>query len=647
MAEVASHIPITESDLLAFSKKAETNLKEVEWRPKRQTTSTPAGVPTFDVSMTGVEKPAEKMSLWKVASEFCAGEIILSEPIHHVLSVLKRAIQIGLHLESLYIKSSGVDVLEKQNSAKVLPDSQKVEFNAKQTTRSAVALYGFASYVVWELAGYRTDEVSNVSLETPSIVEFPLTSTVYTHKSALFYLGRGLSDEIINTDLAFVKYTLLYFREIISEIKLREGQFQFTAPFTERKYKLEGTEFIVDGFEEFGDRSVVSVEFNRVPFSDIVGNRVAKHNSMRSIARMLCYDKETKMNPMRELGGLAPIRLGRGVPGTGKSMTIAAIATELDDRAKWIGMPFLFHPLPDAIVSTYQGGSAERMMAWMHALRDPSKLIYAPIDDAENSFENRTRQGVSSGVREVIAVFLRNTEGAYAVNRGNTLIDICTNLPEQIDPAVMSRIVERYEISGAVSVNDFIDQDYSWWKRYAGMSADFVDMKDPTNYGYFDDQKPMTSISKDGERYTEAKNPDIREIVSLVLRNNDPRNQQFFGVLYQKVKEKFPDFSSRDLRNIQGSITGRMLDFDFPSEWLDEPTRFFLTSYENKKGALIELLKANMKGISFREIRFEEALRYLDNMASMENIDFERQVSRTIDAMRVQREATKRLGHQS
>jgi hypothetical protein len=611
---------------------------------KKQATPGSSSVPTFASSLSGVETSAETVSLWKVASSLCGGAVILSESAHHVLSVLKKALQIGFHLEALYVKSSGLDALEKQNTAKTLPSSQQAEFNAKQATRSAVALYSFASYVIWELSGHRTEEVSSVSLEKPTIVEFPLQSAVSARKSALFYLGRGLSGEFVNTDLAFVKYTLLYFQEIISEIKLREGQLQFTDPFTERKYKLEETEFIIDGFKEQSDKSVISVEFNRVSFTDIVGNRTAKHNSKRTIGRMLCYDMQTKMNPMRELGGLASIRLGHGVPGTGKSMTIAAIATEVSDRAKWIGMPFLFHPLPDAIVSTYQGGSAERMVSWMHVLRDPSKLIYAPIDDAENSFENRTRQGVSSGVREVIAVFLRNTEGAYAVNRGNTLIDICTNLPEQIDPAVMSRIVERYEIAGAVSVNDFIDQDYSWWKRYTTMSSNFVDMDNPQGYEYFSDQKPMSSITKSGERYTEPKNESIKEIVALVSRDHDLKNQQFFGELYKKVKEKFPAFSSRDVRNIQSSATSRILDFDFPAEWFDDPTLFFLTSYEEKKGALVELMKAGMKGMSFREIRMEEALRYLDTMAGIANIEFERQVSRTVESMRVQREALARLG---
>ena len=35
-----------------------------------------------------------------------------------------------------------------------------------------------------------------------------------------------------------------------------------------------------------------------------------------------------------------------------------------------------------------------------------NKIIFAPVDDAENNLEERTRKGVSAGVRELIGVFL-------------------------------------------------------------------------------------------------------------------------------------------------------------------------------------------------------------------------------------------------
>jgi hypothetical protein len=51
--------------------------------------------------------------------------------------------------------------------------------------------------------------------------------------------------------------------------------------------------------------------------------------------------------------------------------------------------------MPDTIVSTFQAALAERMMKWMSVTRDPTRIIYAPIDDAENNLEERTR-GVST-----------------------------------------------------------------------------------------------------------------------------------------------------------------------------------------------------------------------------------------------------------
>ena len=114
--------------------------------------------------------------------------------------------------------------------------------------------------------------------------------------------------------------------------------------------------------------------------------------------------------------------MGYGIPGTGKSMLIAAIATRLKKHCDELEIPFLFHPMPDTLISTFQGGSAEKMVKWMKPLQDPTKLIFAPIDDAENNLQERTAQGVSAGVKEVIGVFLRYTEGAYIVVGEMTLI---------------------------------------------------------------------------------------------------------------------------------------------------------------------------------------------------------------------------------
>ena len=77
-----------------------------------------------------------------------------------------------------------------------------------------------------------------------------------------------------------------------------------------------------------------------------------------------------------------------------------------------IGIPFIFNPLPNAIISTFQGGSGERINAWFRVFHNPKVIVYGPIDDAEQALQDRTMQGVSAGVREVVSGFLVGTEGS-------------------------------------------------------------------------------------------------------------------------------------------------------------------------------------------------------------------------------------------
>ena len=41
-------------------------------------------------------------------------------------------------------------------------------------------------------------------------------------------------------------------------------------------------------------------------------------------------------------------------PGTGKSMLIAAIATRLKEHSENLDIPFLFHPMPDTLISPFK-----------------------------------------------------------------------------------------------------------------------------------------------------------------------------------------------------------------------------------------------------------------------------------------------------
>ena len=550
-----------------------------------------------------------------------------------------------MHMSKLYTETSGLDRLIEQNRRGGLDGPQKAEFRDKYHTAAAVTAFTAAYYTVAELASYKVEELAAMQLEFQGVPELSLQNPVRATQCMVFYYAAYLGQSgIVQTDLDFVKMTQLYFRAVLDEIKLREASLKHTDLFTTRAYKLEGSDFHINGFEIDVSAEEASIEFNRVELDEIVGNRDAKHGARRLVERLLCYDLETQRNPFVELGGFATVRMGHGKPGTGKSLQIAATATMLHDRAAELGIPFLFWPMPDTVVSTFQGGSAERMVNWMRPLQDPTRIIYAPIDDGENNLEDRTRQGVSAGVREVIGVFLRYTEGAYAVNHGNAAIDIFTNLPDQLDKAVLSRIVARFGVDGAEKFEDFIDQDHLWWRRYAEIDDRFIDMKDPKGYTYLAAQAFAANLSAVLEDRGDGPTEDrIRRLYEETLEEHDPKQHAFFAELYRRVHQEFPFFTSRDVRNVQQAVNGRIMDFDLPEAWWQDSDLFFTRDYDTKRGMLVDQMRTNMRGLSFAEIRLQETVSYLDNMVRIANVTREQRIDERVEESLLQAEVARRL----
>jgi hypothetical protein len=269
-------------------------------------------------------------------------------------------------------------------------------------------------------------------------------------------------------------------------------------------------------------------------------------------------------------------------------------------------------------------------------------LIFAPIDDAENNLQERTTQGVSAGVKEVIGVFLRYTEGAYAVNYGNSSVGLFTNLPEMLDKAVISRIQGRFKIDGARTIPDFLDQDYIWWNKLDKILPDFVNMKNP-DYKWLSEQglaKNLGEILKHTEKPTEQRVLEIYEDTEKKFKNTE---HDFYAELYKSIQKTFPFFSSRDIRNIQKAVSMRLTDFDLPTDWLDKPEIFLKKDYDTKYVMLQDVMKQNMKGLNFSDIRRQEVVRYLDNMAIIADVDFKRKVDNRLKELNIRVEAEKQF----
>jgi hypothetical protein len=627
-----SLVGISEQQLKEQQRVADSLIAKAEWQPR---TVAPAPGELHRARLVSQVRTALSESLQDVLKKVRKDDSLLNETEHGVLYSVRRGIQIALAVAHEYRVLAGIDRIGDLSR---LSNEKKTELQEKSRTASAIVLWTVATYVQHQLAGVSDEDRHGEHIELPECVFDDPTQAL---RCMLFYLCTNLKHPTVQNDRAVVSTVSVFFEKVLDEVEVRKETFGYLERFAEITFGVEGTDFTITGLERH-EMGTSSVEFNRVEMHQIVGNADAKHFARRLVHRMLCYNFTEKKNVFVELGGFTPVWMGYGKPGTGKSMLIAAVATMFKDYCDQLGTSFLFHPLPDNLIDSYQGNSAKNMVAWMKPLQAIDKIIFAPIDDAENILEERTRQGVSEGVRAVIGVFLRYTEGAYAVNHGNATIGVFTNLPEQIDAAVRSRIQGRMVIDGAVTTEDFLDQSELWWRRFTGQDG-FVNLKDPDWYEYQGAQGELKSLADAKQTGSEPEHPTMKDIFERVVREYDPHSHEFFARWFCAVVERYPAFSSRDVRNIHSAVDLRIMDFDLPEEWFERPDAFQALPYDRQKEMVLELRNANMGSLSFGDILCQEMARYLDNYARIADAQFDREVEDRVRLLRVEKEVMRSM----
>ncbi|PTX60862.1 ATPase family protein associated with various cellular activities (AAA) [Kordia periserrulae] len=642
--------PIKKTELQILREEASSFIKSVQWEQGYKARNRDGSKEQEDILLylskakgsAGADAISISKTILNLKKRLLPDSVALPLALNETLFQLQEAIAIGLWIRDSYYDASGLSILHEKRAG--LSSAQRKEYESKQQTSTAFMVFSLAYYMVSKLKEKASEDNTVMHHKFAGIPEVSLLTPTKGISCQLFYYDKYMNHpNLINSEQDVIDFTVMYFEAYLDEIMQRKGALDHTDVITDRTYQLEDSDFSIAGWETVFTGNATSVEFNPIRFEQIVGNKDAKHFAKRLVERLMSYDLATKRNPFQELGGFMPVFMGYGIPGTGKSMLIAAIATMLKERCDHLDIPFLFHPMPDTVVSTFQGGSAEKMVQWMKPMQDPTRLIFAPIDDAENNLQERTAQGVSAGVKEVIGVFLRYTEGAYAVNHGNSSIGLFTNLPEQLDKAVISRIQGRFKIDGARTEADFLDQDYIWWSKIEKTLPGFVSMNDHKSYTYLSDQTLANSAGEILGNITEPSDEKIKRIFNNTLQNTTLNDHLFYANLYEAVQKEFPFFSSRDIRNIQSAISLRLTDFNLEDDWFENPELYFQKDYDTKLGMLKELMKANMKGLNFAEIRKQEVIRYLDNVATIADTDFSRKVDQQIMQIKIAAEARDRF----
>ncbi len=649
--KAASEIKITAEELSAYLGKATELLTNVSYQPTKELADARAartpGEANKGLSLSSVitAPKMKSMSILGTATALNRGDKLMDETINYTLNTVRTGLQLGLHVSSLFGKYSGLERLkEKQVSNLLVGDAEKAQWSAGMEAQAAVTLFVASYYVAWKLNGYKAEELSSVNVNFFGLPEpLMLRGQMQAVSGALFHWGSYL--ETSQTSLDFLKLTQLFFKAVYEDLKAQSPAFVPNATaFTDVSYRLEHTEFTINGFRAELSGSQSKVEFKPLRLEQVVGNHEAKRATLRLAQFAIAYDMERKLNPFMEFNAFPWIYLYKGQPGTGKTLLIRALITLVNEYCGTLGLPFLVHPLSNTVISTYQGGSAENLENWYSVLRNPGLIIVAPVDDAENVFQERSGDNVSAGTKETVATFLRNTEGATAINRGNVLMPWATNLPDKIDAAAMSRIMGRVDVPGAKTPEDFMDQLGMWGREANGWRAgrDIVDLTWPNDYTYLSSQgiTPPEETDSSADHAVALQNKQLSETLEQLRASNYTlREYKLYGEFFAVIHNLFPRFTSREVRNITTNVMMRLFGFDFDSSWLTSRDAFVAKSYDTKKEMILDAAVQNMGGLQVSEVFYQETVRYLNTMVDIIDGGRQRRIKEIAERIREDQDA--------
>ncbi len=175
-----------------------------------------------------------------------------------------------------------------------------------------------------------------------------------------------------------------------------------------------------------GSSDFATTSVNKVSLDDIIG-----HDEVRKKCRLIL---KYLQDPKR-FGEWAPKAvLFYGHPGTGKTMTARAVASEANAR-------MLFVKAPD-LIGLYVGEGGQRISALFEEARKTAPCIVF-IDEIDAIGLARSFQSIRGDVAEIVTALLseldRNTDDSGVIVIG------ATNAPALIDPAIRSRFETVFE----------------------------------------------------------------------------------------------------------------------------------------------------------------------------------------------------------
>ena len=526
------------------------------------------------------------------------GDALLPPERHAVLFEARRALAVGMTVGELFVEPLGYLDLGERNRKGTLHGADLDRFRMLVRAKALVSTFAAAAHMAAIQAASPTGE--------PNVPgDIPLANT----SDALSWLVHRLVDAVRGVaaedlDGAVARACVDVMDR--AEQSAHSAMGQVLADFANTAYSVEADGFHVHGFERPGGRHKASVDVQFKAPHEVVGNHIAKSQSMR-LARMLAsHDFETGKNPFVELGGFLFTFIGDGNPGTGKTSLIQMIAGLVKGYCDIAGYGFQYENFGIDQISEYQGKSGQNCRAFIERVLDPRSIGFGTIDDVDMVAGKRDDQRASGGQQEVTAVLMEAFSGPNTVVRGNCAFGMFSNYPEKVDDALRQRAGARWTVDGPQTRADYVDiLHLLLGKNHA------IPLGEHELYAA---QELKKMVAGSYAEFSVPQEEKLRAVWERITGAGAPGSIADIGAYLHAIKEVEPRFTGRAIKNISDSVKYRAMDFDLPDEWFASPEPFLRQPYatklamisERRQPITVDMLLQEINRYAGSEIRYSD-----------------------------------------
>ncbi|MEI9420884.1 ATP-binding protein [Mesorhizobium sp. Cs1299R1N1] len=563
--------------------------------PSRESGTALAGTNRRFVSTVSVGsvRRTREVELSKTVGAVHPDDQLLTIAQHTLLFRARRGTALALAVSDVFAEGSDLESLQARNTRAPLEGEEASTFKKLLSASAYISAFSLASYLFQLIDS--DGEAPNDIPEPDFLFDTPQDAV----KSILAGLDKAISGSTDDTDL--MTRARAFARVAIDGLLARKGRFDGIGPFENAHIRIDADDFTLDGFDVApGKRSKPLVMTFKTP-EEVVGNHIAKYQSVKLAKMLMAYDFERELNPFVELGGFLFTFIGDGAPGTGKTTLIQMIAGLVNGYCQVAGYPFAYENFGVDQISSYQGKSGQNCRQFINNVLNPRVIGFGTIDDIDQVAARRSDDRASAGQQEITGVLMDAFAGAATVVRGNCSFGMFSNYPENVDDALRQRAGARWLVDGPQTRDDYIDI----FVLLAGKNHE-IPLGKHELYAAQEIQRAVT------EAYEEHEKPQedglMRVYERYMKENGAPKTMADIGTYLHLIKDAEPRFTGRAIKNVTDAIKMRAMDIELPDDWFEKPEAFMHKSYDDKKAMIEEL-----RGPFSMEMVMQEINRYADS----------------------------------